>query len=605
MVSDVVKYTVITTRSSTKTVQFDQRIVEVKMGDESRNGLPGFNPDSEDCCAQDWQNYKRDFLVHLDARGLHDKPGRRTVGKLLECMGRDAIKLYDTFAWAAAVDAVDADVDRQIAAVVAKPAEDKYCLDTVFTKFDEQFGVHQFRAIKRQEFLDTTRGKMSIMKFIATLKDRAKYCDYGDKQDGFIVDMIINRVKDGKISERLIELNEDERTLNKAITICRQTELTSSHLKNIEKDGGEAAKVHHVEQRGRGRGRGRGGARGRGQESRGRGRGQDRYQGNQPYCDRCTGHHGYNECRAYNEYCGSCGQKGHFKKSPRCPNRSRGGGGGTEQWNRGTGTSGRGYRGNPGRGGHARGHGRQQNVHYADRQYDRQYDEASHEYYDYDYDYDSHDNVDNMFQQCNVRDVFTCNVDTEHSDADWTVTMVTQGKKLHLEIDSGARCNVLSVKTAQMLGVMRWLEKSNLIISGVSGKPMKVVGHVTLPCQYKDKHIDVNFQVIDTPKIVNLLGRGDCTKLGLIARVNAVQCQRSYDKIAHDYRDVLNDSIGCLPGEHAIRTDENVTPVQHPPRPVPAPIREQVEKELDHLEKCGIIKKVTEPTKWVSSMVCV
>ncbi len=35
-----------------------------------------------------------------------------------------------------------------------------------------------------------------------------------------------------------------------------------------------------------------------------------------------------------------------------------------------------------------------------------------------------------------------------------------------------------------------------------------------------------------------------------------------------------------------------------PPRPVPAPIRNQVKKELDHLEESGIITKVTKPAPW-------
>ena len=49
--------------------------------------------------AQEWEMYKRDFLVHLDALGLHDKPGRRKVGVLLANMGRDSIKIYDSFTW--------------------------------------------------------------------------------------------------------------------------------------------------------------------------------------------------------------------------------------------------------------------------------------------------------------------------------------------------------------------------------------------------------------------------------------------------------------------------------------------------------------------------
>ena len=44
--------------------------------------LPEFNP--SDASAPEWELYKRDFQIHLDALGLDDKPGRRKVGRILE-----------------------------------------------------------------------------------------------------------------------------------------------------------------------------------------------------------------------------------------------------------------------------------------------------------------------------------------------------------------------------------------------------------------------------------------------------------------------------------------------------------------------------------------
>ena len=52
-------------------------------------------------------------------------------------------------------------------------------------------------------------------------------------------------------------------------------------------------------------------------------------------------------------------------------------------------------------------------------------------------------------------------------------------------------------------------------------------------------------------------------------------------------------------------TDETVRPVQHTPRLVPVVLREEVKDKLLDLEKRGIIKKVTAPTEWISSMVIV
>ena len=65
------------------------------------------------------------------------------------------------------------------------------------------------------------------------LKHKAQHCDYGDREEGLIVDMLINRVCNQKITEKLMELPDDQLTLSNAIRICRQVELTNSHLKSL------------------------------------------------------------------------------------------------------------------------------------------------------------------------------------------------------------------------------------------------------------------------------------------------------------------------------------------------------------------------------------
>ena len=109
-------------------------------------------------------------------------------------------------------------------------------------------------------------------------------------------------------------------------------------------------------------------------------------------------------------------------------------------------------------------------------------------------------------------------------------------------------------------------------------------------------------------KELDLLGRHDCLRLGLIAKVGAVSkaensaCKIQFSdnlrnsKIEAEVSDVLGDKIGCIAGEYEIKLEENVTPVVHPPRFAPARIRESVKTELGRLERYHIISKETEPT---------
>lgn len=293
-----------------------------------------FNPSHPNNCASEWEDYKRSFQIFLDSKGLHEANGRRKVGQLLKCMGVDHIRTYDTFTWAPGVPAVQADPDAGIEAVPARPAEDKYHLETVFTKFDAQFGVHRFRSIKRQEFLSIERGENEgVMKFIANLKRAARHCSYGDREEEFVCDMVINRVRDRACTEKLMELSDDDLTLNNVIKVCRQVELTRTHLEHLD----EEKSVHQY-------GSGRGGKR-----------------QFKPQCPKCMRHHDPTWCRADNSVCSACGDTGHFMKSKLCPL--------NQAANRGRGR---------GRGGRGRGRGRgtQRHIHQTEEQLQEEEDDA-------------------------------------------------------------------------------------------------------------------------------------------------------------------------------------------------------------------------------------
>ena len=74
--------------------------------------------------------------------------------------------------------------------------------------------------------------------------------------------------------------------------------------------------------------------------------------------------------------------------------------------------------------------------------------------------------------------------------------------------------------------------------------------------------------------------------------------------LLRDYPDCFS-RIGCFSGDFHITLDPNVPPVIHPPRRVPEEFRDLLKKELDDLKSQGIISKVSEPTDWVNSLVCV
>ncbi|XP_052763939.1 uncharacterized protein LOC128205917 [Mya arenaria] len=58
-------------------------------------------------------------------------------------------------------------------------------------------------------------------------------------------------------------------------------------------------------------------------------------------------------------------------------------------------------------------------------------------------------------------------------------------------------------------------------------------------------------------------------------------------------------------GEVHLKVDKDATPKALPCQNVPLAIKDQVKQDLDSLVQRGILKEVTEPTKWVSQMAVV
>jgi hypothetical protein len=59
-----------------------------------------------------------------------------------------------------------------------------------------------------------------------------------------------------------------------------------------------------------------------------------------------------------------------------------------------------------------------------------------------------------------------------------------------------------------------------------------------------------------------------------------------------------------MPGKVSLKYDHSATPVAHPPRPVPAALRDPVKKKLKEMEDLDIIEKIPvgTPTPWCSAM---
>ena len=186
-------------------------------------------------------------------------------------------------------------------------------------------------------------------------------------------------------------------------------------------------------------------------------------------------------------------------------------------------------------------------------------------------------------------------------------------------LDTGARCNVISIKDLQRLGININLEKLEAQLQSYSGHVIATKRVTTLPCEYKRKIYPVKIHVVDIPA-PTVFSANTCKKMGLVQKVFAVETSKSncnnetdpsvppkvntaqVDELLKRY-DKLFTGLGCLPGEHTIEIDPSYTPVYvvHPSRRVPLALKEQIKGELQSMVNMVLSSKKNQPiglTAW-------
>ena len=79
---------------------------------------------------------------------------------------------------------------------------------------------------------------------------------------------------------------------------------------------------------------------------------------------------------------------------------------------------------------------------------------------------------------------------------------------------------------------------------------------------------------------------------------------RTVNQVIEEFEDVFKGQ-GCMERKLHLEIVGTVTPVINPPRRVPFALKDKLKSELDPLDGLQMIRKVKEPTEWVSSLVVV
>nr|XP_039272253.1 uncharacterized protein LOC120346553 [Styela clava] len=187
-------------------------------------------------------------------------------------------------------------------------------------------------------------------------------------------------------------------------------------------------------------------------------------------------------------------------------------------------------------------------------------------------------------------------------------------------IDTGSDVNTLPAwmyKKATGDYRLRHVKKARESFMCYNGQSVHTIGNVNYNCSDDSgKTHNLNFLLLND-QVDPLIGIQSAIKTQLVTlhRVENPACMsmeskqeqklKSKQHVLSAYPQVFADIPGDIGVTHHICIDSNVQPVYHKQRKVQEPLRVKVKEKLDMMEKQGIIKPVSEPTDWQSSMITV
>lgn len=185
------------------------------------------------------------------------------------------------------------------------------------------------------------------------------------------------------------------------------------------------------------------------------------------------------------------------------------------------------------------------------------------------------------------------------SQDEWHVSLKIADTNVTFKIDSGADCNVISKSLLDRLPVdPKQSHHCKAKLKVYDRRRITPSGKVSLTCEYRGKFTVMDFILLEQD-LPSILGLKSCLDLGLIKRIYRLK----EENLESENADVF-EGLGEITGvQHKIQIDPNATPIVHPPRQVPVALHEPLKEELQRMEKLGVIKKCTEPTAWVHSLV--
>ena len=480
----------------------------------------------------DWTTYAERLKHYLIANGVTEQEKKRSI--LLTVCGTTTYKL--------------------LRSLVGKDNLDTTSYDDLVKLLTSHYNPQPSAIVQRFHFNTRVRDRgESIAEFVATLRDLALHCDYGDKLSEMLRDRLVCGVNHKGIQRKL--LAQSDLTYEKAFALAQSVEASDRDAKVLEKQHSTdvekqqtsspplmstttttaSEEVHYST------------------TSR---KGTEHLP--PVSCYRCGGAHLAPQCKHKDAICRCCGKKGHFARVCRS----------------------RGTQGTPGKPKHQeQGKKTVKSTHYMDQ-------ESSAE--------QSTDEEHDLFCL------------TSAQSEPYQLDVVLNDVPVKMELDTGASVLVLNKATYDSIRQQTFTAPFQPVESNLrtyTGERIQVLGTTKVKARYGEKELYLPIHVVDGSG-PNLMGRDWLGHFEVnLKSINVVEHHSQLEAILDKHSEVFRDELGCLKGMPVkLLVHDGVKPKFFKPRPIPLLLREKVEEELENLQAKGIISPV-QFSHWAAPIV--
>ena len=187
-----------------------------------------------------------------------------------------------------------------------------------------------------------------------------------------------------------------------------------------------------------------------------------------------------------------------------------------------------------------------------------------------------------------------------------TVHLHINGIHLKMEVNTGAAVSIISEQTQKKFFPNALHQRTSIKLRTYTDEAMPVLGEMAVEVTYLENTHALTLYVVQGSG-PNLLGRSwlqhiqlDWRSLG-IATVQKVPSQS--EALLKKYGAVFQEGLGTMHHFQAsLHLNKDAIPRFHRPRPVPFALKEAVGRELDRMEKTGVLEHVSH-SQWAAPIV--